>query len=349
MPRSYTRVITTPAAARSVRGPQPPFVSLTTDFGLRDPSPAICKGAVMAIAPEAIVVDISHEVAKFQVRDGALLLWCALPYLPIGAHVGVVDPGVGTERLPLAIETLRGDVLVGPDNGLLIPAAARLGGIVSAHVLENAEYRLPEISTSFHGRDLFAPAAAHLALGVPIEVFGPPVDPRDLVVLDWPEPEVKAGELSTAVIYVDTFGNAKLAGEAGDLLAALGPLEFGDPLVVHVVGSRKGSAGAPWAMTFGDVEPGALLLYEDSYGRLCLATNQGSAAKDLRLTEGTRIGIARDRRSAPRAVTTGASLVAPAVAYAKVDEPEPDAATDEVEPEPVEPRAIKAGPEPAEA
>src|SRR5919106_6004381 len=131
MRRYYTRVVTTPAAARSVRGPQPPFVSLTTDFGARDPSAAICKGAVVAIAPEAIVVDISHEVAKYQVRDGALLLWCALPYLPIGAHVAVVDPGVGTDRLPLAIETARGDVLVGPNNGLLIPAAERVGGIAS--------------------------------------------------------------------------------------------------------------------------------------------------------------------------------------------------------------------------
>jgi S-adenosyl-L-methionine hydrolase (adenosine-forming) len=310
MARSYTRVITTPAAARSVRGPQPPFVSLTSDFGARDPSAAICRGVVLAIAPDALVVDISHEIAKFQVRDGALLLWCALPYLPIGAHVAVVDPGVGTERLPLALETLRGDVLVGPDNGLLIPAAQRLGGIVSAHVLENPEYRLPEVSSSFHGRDLFAPAAAHMALGVPIDVLGPPIDPRELVVVEWPEPEVKPGELSTAVIYVDTFGNAKLAGEPEQLFEALGPLGYGDRLVVHVAGSRKDSASAPWLMTFGDADPGELLVYEDSYGRLCLATNQGSAAEALDLGEGTRIGISRDRRHGRRGADAGAEQAA---------------------------------------
>jgi S-adenosyl-L-methionine hydrolase (adenosine-forming) len=301
MPRRYSRVVTTPAAARSVRGPQPPFVSLTTDFGLRDPSPAICRGVVASIAPEAIVVDISHEIAKFQVRDGALLLWCALPYMPIGAHVGVVDPGVGTERLPVALETARGDVLVGPDNGLLIPAADRLGGIVRAHALENSEYRLPVVTASFHGRDIFAPAAAHIALGVPIEVLGRELSVEDLEVLDWPEPEARPGELTTAVVYVDTFGNAKLAGDPEDLAQALGPLEFGDRLVLHVAtDGRRGSASAPWSQTFGRVGRGELLLFEDSYGRLCLARNQGSAAEALELVEGTTVAIARERRKGQR-------------------------------------------------
>src|SRR5690349_16885645 len=167
-----------------------PFVSLLSDFGLRDPSAAIMRGVVLGIAPDARIVDISHEVRKFAIRDGALLLWCALPYLPVGAHVAVVDPGVGTARLPVAIEAARGDVLVGPDNGLLVAAATKLGGMVAVHVLEAEAYRLPVVSTSFHGRDLFAPAAAHLALGVPIAELGRALDAAALVPSPIREPDV---------------------------------------------------------------------------------------------------------------------------------------------------------------
>jgi hypothetical protein len=150
------------------RGSSRPFVSLLTDFGARDPSAAICRAVVLGIAPDALVVDVSHEVTKYRIDEGALLLWSALPYLPLGAHVAVVDPGVGTERLAIAVETVRGDVLVGPDNGVLWPGAERLGGITRAHVISNPMYRLPVVSSSFHGRDIFSPAAAHLALGVPV-------------------------------------------------------------------------------------------------------------------------------------------------------------------------------------
>src|SRR5439155_14262393 len=160
-----------------------PVISLLTDFGLRDPSAAICRGVILAIAPEARLIDISHEVRKYAVRDGALLLWCALPYLPVGIHVAVVDPGVGTERRPVAIRTGRGDVLVGPDNGLLLPPSERVGGIVEARELREPAYRLPQVSSSFHGRDIFAPAAAHLARGVPLASLGPAVDPDSLARL----------------------------------------------------------------------------------------------------------------------------------------------------------------------
>ena len=130
---------------------------------------------------------------KFAIRDGALLLWSAVPYLPVGVHVAVVDPGVGTARKGIAIKTLRGDFLVGPDNGLLMPAAARLGGITHVHLLENERYALPDVSSSFHGRDIFAPAAAHLADGVPIEELGREVHPRRLLELEWPRPEIGHG------------------------------------------------------------------------------------------------------------------------------------------------------------
>jgi S-adenosylmethionine hydrolase len=292
MSRFYRRPITTPAAGRAVRNEVRPFVSLLSDFGARDPSAAIMRGVVLAIAPEALVVDVSHEVDKFAVKDGALLLWCALPYLPVGAHVAVIDPGVGTDRYGIAVEVARGDVLIGPDNGLLLRAAQRLGGIVRAHLLENGQYRLPVVTSSFHGRDLFAPAAAHVALGVPVEALGRPLDPSRLVDLAWPEIEILDGELVTAIVYLDTFGNVKLEGSLQNLADALGPMEFGDPLEL-TLGGRERPVPVVWAETFGRVAPGQPLLYEDSYGRLCLASNQGSAVARLRLTDGQSVRIQR--------------------------------------------------------
>jgi len=293
MARRFTRVITTPAAARSPREWNRPFVSLLSDWGVRDPSPAICRGVVLGIAPEALVVDISHEVDKYNVRHGALLLWCALPFLPIGAHIAVVDPGVGTARRPVALETQRGDYLVGPDNGLLLPGAERLGGIARAHVIENAAYRLPVVSSTFHGRDLFSPAAAHLAAGVPLEQIGPPIDPESLVTLDWPAASVRYGEVELNVIYVDTFGNVKLSGLGADLSDALGSVTRGEELLVEVTSPKHKSHTLRWANTFGEVEEGEALVYEDSYGRLCIAVNQGDAAKKLGLVDGASLVITR--------------------------------------------------------
>jgi S-adenosylmethionine hydrolase len=296
MARSFTRVITTPAAARSPREWNRPFVSILSDWGERDPSPAICRGVILAIAPEALVVDISHEVDKYNVRHGALLLWCALPFLPIGAHIAVVDPGVGTPRRAVALETARGDYLVGPDNGLLLPGAERLGGITRAHLIENPAYRLPVVSSTFHGRDMFSPTAAHLAAGVPLEQIGTSLDPNSLVTLDWPSATVRFGELELNVIYVDTFGNVKLSGVASDLIEALGTLARGEELVVDVgTGSKPKSHSLVWASTFAEVAAGDPLLYEDSYGRLCIAVNQGNAARQLGLIDNQLLAIRRPR------------------------------------------------------
>ncbi|HEY8167951.1 MAG TPA: SAM-dependent chlorinase/fluorinase [Candidatus Limnocylindrales bacterium] len=296
MPRTFLQPETTPAAleADPQAGRRRPFVSVTTDFGARDPSTAICVGVIASIAPRATVMTITAEIAKFRVRDGALTLWAALPYLPVGAHVAVVDPGVGTERVPLALATRRGDVLVGPDNGLLIPAAERLGGIVAAHRLAAREYQLPVVSTSFHGRDIFAPAGAHLANGVDIAALGPALDPGALVRLDWPVVSVRPGALDSAVVYVDSFGNIKLVGELPDLEAALGPMESGTALrLAWTEGGEARGAEVPWVETFGQVPAGAPLAYEDAYGRLCLAANQASGAAVFGLTEGTALTISR--------------------------------------------------------
>lgn len=273
-----------------------PLISLLTDFGARDPSAAILHGVIASIAPDARVIDISHEVRKFAVRDGALLLWCALPYLPIGVHVAVVDPGVGTARRPVALRTTRGDVLIGPDNGLLMAGAGRLGGVSEARLLESEAHRLPEVSSSFHGRDIFAPAAAHLAAGTALEALGPAVEIASLVPSPIPDAIVEPGVLRSSIVYVDTFGNVKLAGLRGELEAAIGPVRPSDPLELAFSGLGERPARVEtvrWRSTFGEAEPGQVLLYEDSYGRICLAENQGDAAADLGVRDDDAVTIRR--------------------------------------------------------
>jgi S-adenosylmethionine hydrolase len=295
MPATYTETVTTRAAARgAAHRSHRPVVSLLSDFGAREPSAGIMRAVIATIARDIVILDLTHEVDRFAVRDGALHLWSAVPYLPIGTHVAVVDPGVGTARFGIAVQTLRGDYLVGPDNGLLMPAAARLGGIMKAHVLEDPRYRLAPVSTSFHGRDVFAPAAAHLATGTPIEELGRPLDPRQLQDLDWPRPVVRPGVIDGHVLYVDGFGNVKLSALGGDLNAALPQLRPGEPLLVRVGdGADATTHQTTWAATFGSVPRGATLLYLDSFGRSCLAVNQGSAAEVLGLSVDSPLSIAR--------------------------------------------------------
>ena len=297
MARTYKETVTTPAATGLGGASRPPFVSLLSDFGLRDPSAGIMRAVVVGICPTATVVDLAHDIDKFAIRDGALLLWSAVPYLPIGAHVAVVDPGVGTARKGLAMQTARGDYLVGPDNGLLMPAAARLGGITHVHLLESPRYALPDMSSSFHGRDLFAPAGAHLADGVPIEELGRAVDPRRLLDLEWPLSEARPGLLRAQAIYIDTFGNVKLSALTDDLATALPNLQLGERIVLRM-GEEPAAreVAATWARTFGDVPEGAPLLTADSYGRVSLSVRQGSAAATYGITLDSAIDVARPAR-----------------------------------------------------
>ena len=258
------------------------FVSVTADFG--PVATAICRGVILTIAPQATVIDLTAHVPPFDVRAGSLALWYGLPWLPVGTHVAVVDPGVGTDRLGVAIEVERGDVLVGPDNGLFMAAAERLGGIRRVHALEASAYRLPIVTTTFHGRDVFAPAAGHVAAGLAIEALGRAIDPASLVRLPPSRPEVVDGGLRIEVVTVDSFGNLYLGGDPADLAAALGPLRPGLPM-------RVGDLELVWAETFGRVGPGEALLFEDSDGRLCLALNQASAAERLGVGEGDHLVI----------------------------------------------------------
>ena len=267
--------------------PERPVIGFLTDFGL-DGAAATCRGVMLGICRDAQIVDISHTVRKFAIRDGGYLLRSSLPYLPIGVHVGIVDPGVGTERRPIALQVARGDILVGPDNGLLIPAAESLGGIEAARVLENRAYWLPVTSSTFHGRDVFAPAAAHLAARTArFDDLGGVLPIADLVRLDAPHARVTPGALETIVTYVDSFGNLRLAGGRDELTAAIGDLEPNAPVTIEF-GADAGGAqreSARFATAFGEVDAGSALLYVDSSGRLAFADNQGDAA--LRLGVGT--------------------------------------------------------------
>jgi S-adenosylmethionine hydrolase len=272
-----------------------PFISFMTDFGVGSSAPAVCRGVMLDIAPEARLVDVTHAIRHFALRDGAFLLARSVPYFPIGVHVAVVDPGVGTARRPIALQVGRGDYLVGPDNGLLVPAAVALGGIVAARALENRALWLPSVSRTFHGRDIFSPVAAHLATGTPFDSVGPALDPTETATLEMPIATPRDGGLDTSVLLIDAFGNCRLAGETSDLVTALGEMERGRwfDLVLPERGTRPPErVRVPWVATFGDVAVGSPLLFEDAdYAGPALAVNLGSAADELALDLDTPVRL----------------------------------------------------------
>lgn len=259
-----------------------PFISFLTDFGVGSSAPAVCRGVMLDIAPDARLVDVTHAIHQFAVRDGAFLLARSVPYFPVGVHVAVIDPGVGTERRPIALQAGRGDMLVGPDNGLLVPAATALGGIVAARALENRALWLPNVSHTFHGRDIFSPVGAHLAAGAAFDTVGPLLDASEITNLVLPIAAPRDGGLDTSVLLIDAFGNCRLAGETSDLVTAFGAMDHGRrfDVVLPARGAHPPTRVAiPWVATFGDVPVGSPLLFEDAdYAGPALAVNQGSAA-----------------------------------------------------------------------
>ncbi|MBB5788654.1 SAM hydrolase/SAM-dependent halogenase family protein [Jiangella mangrovi] len=263
----------------------PSFIAFLTDYGLADGYVAACHGVIARIAPSARVIDVTHDVPAQDVRHGAVVLADTLPYLPPSVLLGVVDPEVGTERRAVAV--VAGEfVLVGPDNGLLLWAADAAGGASRAVELTAAEYRLTTGATTFDGRDVFAPAAAHLAAGLDVGALGPSVDPASLVRLADPWLRVGAESVEAEVHVVDRFGNAALAAGAAELAAA--GLDEHARLRV-TVGDR--SSYVPLASSYAAVPEGEPVLIVDSAGRLALAVNRGSAAADLRLRVGERVTV----------------------------------------------------------
>jgi hypothetical protein len=250
------------------------FVTFLSDFGLQDDFVGTCHGVIKSIAPDVEIIDVTHGISPQHVLQGALVLANTTPYMPVGVHLAVVDPGVGSSRRPLALRSGDGRLFVGPDNGLLIPAAERLGGVDAVHELANADYALDIVSRTFHGRDLFAPAAAHLATGVGLELLGPPLAADALARLDLPKPEIGENRIRATVLYIDRFGNVQLNLTRDDLQQAEVP-----PGTVIEVELGLDRYYAVVARTFADARKGDVILYADAYRNITLAISGGNAAE----------------------------------------------------------------------
>jgi S-adenosyl-L-methionine hydrolase (adenosine-forming) len=255
-----------------------PVITFLSDYGLADEFVGICHGVIATICPDARVVDITHGVPRHDVRAGAWLLRGALPFMPRGVHLAVVDPDVGASRRAVALRLADDRLLVGPDNGLLSLAALAAGGVVEAVDIAASRFRLEPVSATFHGRDIFAPVAARLAAGAALAQAGDPCDPDGLVMVELPAAEVREGELVLRAMHIDGFGNVQLNLDHDHLARTGVNLRFGLPAEV-LVGDAVFSAR--FARTFADAPPGELLVYEDATRTLALAVSHGSAAKRL--------------------------------------------------------------------
>jgi S-adenosylmethionine hydrolase len=258
-------------------------IAFLTDYGFEDGFVGICHGVIAGICPEAPVIDLTHGVGRHDIRAGAIILEGALPYLPVGVVLAVVDPDVGGERRAVALSAADGRTMVGPDNGLLMPAAEACGGVVEAVEISRSPFRLEPVSATFHGRDIFAPVAARLASGVPLAEVGDPIDPDGMVRLEVRRASFRDdGVLVAHVVYIDRFGNVQLNVGHDELAGSR--LKLGREVSVGV--DAGASHSARFVRTFADVGRGELLIYEDAYRRLAVAVSHGDAA--------ARLGVAVD-------------------------------------------------------
>jgi S-adenosyl-L-methionine hydrolase (adenosine-forming) len=260
-------------------------ITFLSDFGLKDDFVGVCKGVIKRIAHDVEIVDITHGIPAQAVTEGALVLARAVPYMPPGVHLAVVDPGVGSDRRGVAIRTTDGRVYVGPDNGLL-SLAAPASAVEAVRSLTNTRYHLERVSRTFHSRDIFSPAAAHLASGVELGELGEEVDPATLVRIELPKAAAGLSGLRATVLTIDRFGNLELNLARADIDAAgLSPGDRVELLFpVH-------SYYAIVANAFADAKVGELILYEDSYGHWAIAINGGSAAALTETASGDEVRI----------------------------------------------------------
>ena len=264
--------------------PRSKIVSFTSDYGLEDEFVGVCHGVMLNIASDLKIVDVHHNVLRQDVRHGAVVLAQAIKYMPVATHLAVVDPGVGSDRKAVAVVSSSGSVFVGPDNGLLVPPAEQGGKIEGAYELSNERYLLTPISQTFQGRDVFAPAAAHIANGVDPAELGPEIPVGDLVRLEMPEAWVHDDHLHGEVLQVDRFGNLQFNFDRSHL-AKVG-LQDRNRLEVRMEGHRL---QVVFGSTFAEVEAGDFVLIEDSYGQVSLAVNKGDARAILRATNGSTV------------------------------------------------------------
>lgn len=271
------------------------FVTFLSDYGLEDEFVGVCHGVAKRVAPEVEVIDITHGIAPQDVAAGALVLAQAVPFMPPAVHVAVVDPGVGTGRRAVVIGTRTGPPLVGPDNGLLCLAAEALGGALQAHAITRENLFMRPVSRTFHGRDIFMPVAARLALGMGPEEVGPPVPVAELVRLELPASRVDDDHVHGQVVQADHFGNLQL-NVSREELEGIGIL-IGDEVEMRVGGKAH---VVQFCQAYGEVVPGKIAVLEDSHRRIAVGVNQGSAERVLEASRGDPVILARLRRPAAR-------------------------------------------------
>lgn len=262
-------------------------ITFLSDYGVGDDFAGVCRAVIARIAPGAQVIDITHGITRHDVRSGGAVLADAVPYGPVGVHLAIVDPGVGGIRRAVAVRTRgEGHLLVGPDNGLLPPAIDALGGPETVVDISESRFRLEAPSKTFHGRDVFAPVAAQLAVGADLREAGEELDPAELERAAVTAPRLGQIRAVAHVERIDGFGNVAL-----DLTAEqLG----GHPLAGAnkvSIGSRSRRRAALRANAFDDVGDGAFLFYEDSSGRMAIAINRGNAAESLELRSGDEVEL----------------------------------------------------------
>lgn len=267
--------------------PARPFVSFLSDYGHADEFVGVCKSVMLSLVPDLEIIDITHDLPPHDVRAGALTLVRAAQYLPDGGIVlAVVDPGVGTDRRLVGVEVEHG-ILLGPDNGLLAPATAILGGAQRVVSLTSTEHQLPAPGPTFAGRDILSPAAAHLAAGVDLSELGDEVDPAGLVpgLVSLPQHD-EGGAIRGEVWWVDRFGNCQLNVDPDELRAH--GAEPGEVLEVRFGDQAR---SVRWVHTYADAKPAELVLLVDSYGLVSLALDRGSAAVECKLTPGSGVTL----------------------------------------------------------
>ena len=264
-----------------------PTITFTSDFGWSSPGVGIMKGVALAICPQAQVIDITHEVKPFSTIEGACIMETVASLPPGGIHVCVVDPGVGSWRRLLAIKTRRGDHLVGPDNGVLLPAAERLGGIAAIASISNPAYLLEKVGTTFDGRDVMAPAAAAIANGVALTDLGAQIDADQIHLPAYEEAPWRDKTCKATVLHVNHYGSVYL--NIDNTVFHEKGFARGKHVIVHVDDGREKEVQVSTA--FSDVAKGESLLYEGHFGRVQCAVNQGSFARRLGLDIGSVLGI----------------------------------------------------------
>ena len=250
-------------------------ITFLSDYGEEDEFAGVCRAVIRQIAPDAPLIDLTHGIGRHGIRHGALALANALPFCPPGVHLAVVDPGVGGPRRAVAVTTMEeGRFLVGPDNGLLAPAIERFGGAARAIDLAGSPFRLEPVSATFHGRDLFAPVAAHLAIGARLDEAGEKFDPVELTALELPTPDGRVRQAWSPMPSTPTATGTSRSTSVPRTLPP-GGLAPGGTIEVR---APDGRFEASWTDTFVDVGRGELLLYRSAAGRMVLAVNGGSAA-----------------------------------------------------------------------